>query len=144
MSTFSRADRRPRRIAPWKRWADRRWLRRALGEVDGDRQMATRAHLGALAATTAVVARIALVENRPSLRLLQIDFDGAAPTLLASVDPGTITGLAALRLPALLLVREVSQRRGTWAIELATLDQSVVLAADEVVVVDDLQEAAAD
>lgn len=103
-----------------------------------------KAQLDALAAATAVVSRVTLVENRPSLRLLQIDLDGDAPSLLASVDPDTISALAALRLPALLLVQGVTLRRGAWALRLATLDQAVVISADEMVVGDGLHRTAAE
>jgi hypothetical protein len=135
---------RRRRPTRWQRWTDQRTLRRTISELEEQHVVDVQARLQALARSTVVVSRIALVENRPTLRLLQIDFDADVPSLLASVDPATIAALAALRLPALLLVQDVARRRQGWAIELATLDQSVTLAADEVVAADGLHRAAAE
>ena len=92
--------------------------------------------LGGLAATAAVVAKIALVEHRPSLRLLRIDFDGDGPTLLASVDPASLAGLASLHLPALICFEGWSYRRGVWSLELVTVAEATTVRADELVVVD--------
>jgi hypothetical protein len=121
----------------WRqRRADRREVERTLADLEIAHVGELQGHLVDLAAHAAVVARITLLENRPSIRLLQIDFDAEGPSLLAAVSDASVAAIAAVRLPALICFRRGAHHAGRWVLELVTLEETIHVTADVLVTVD--------
>jgi hypothetical protein len=116
--------------------ADRRELDRTLRSVDRHRADGVEAELVRLSQRAALVDAIVLVHSRPSLRLLRITFKDHDVALLMAVGSRAIDDLGAIPLPAYITLRAARRRRGSWSLDLSTLDGTTTVTGSELVLAD--------